>query len=123
MILTGASLYVDLPWPSRVLHPNARVHWGQRARSAKKARFDAAWSARSAGVGRMEATALKVTAVFTPPDARRRDADGMLSNIKPYLDGIADVVGVDDSKWTIAIRREPARKPGSVRIEIQEITA
>lgn len=29
--------------------------------------------------------------------------------------------GVDDSKWKLAIRREPARKPGSVRIEIEEV--
>lgn len=30
--------------------------------------------------------------------------------------------GVDDSKWNLAIRREPPRKPGGVRIEIREVT-
>jgi crossover junction endodeoxyribonuclease RusA len=64
--------------------------------------------------------ALKVTAVFSPPDSRRRDEDGMLSNIKSYLDGIADAVGVNDSKWQIAIRREAPTKGGAVRIELEQ---
>lgn len=63
---------------------------------------------------------IKVTAVFFPPDNRRRDIDGMLSSIKSYLDGIADVIGVDDSKWQIEISREGARKGGLVRIELSE---
>lgn len=121
MILTGAALYVDLPWPPRVLHPNERPHWAQRARAAKKARTQAAWAARAAGIRRLDSQDLRVTAVFTPPDRRARDDDGMLSNIKSYLDGISDVIGVDDSKWKLAMRREPARKPGSVRIEIEEV--
>jgi crossover junction endodeoxyribonuclease RusA len=62
---------------------------------------------------------LKVTAIFAPPDNRRRDIDGMLSSIKSYLDGIADVIGVDDSRWQIAIRREAPIKGGSVRIELE----
>lgn len=63
--------------------------------------------------------ALKVTCVFAPPDARKRDADGMLSSIKNFLDGISDAIGVDDSRFEIAIRREPPTKGGSVRIELE----
>lgn len=113
------SLTLDLPWPSRDLHPNARVHWAKRAKAAKKARADAAWTARAAGIGKIEADALSVTAVFSPPDSRARDVDGMLSNIKAYLDGLADVIGVDDSRWQIAIRREAPRPLGSVRIVLE----
>jgi crossover junction endodeoxyribonuclease RusA len=116
-------LIIILPWPSRNLHPNARAHWGTRQRCARKARTDAGWAAMEAGLKRMKADALSVTAVFYPPDRRQRDVDGMLSNIKSYLDGIADVVGVDDSKWSIAIRREEPRKPGAVHIEIQAVAA
>lgn len=64
---------------------------------------------------------LKVTAVFFPPDNRRRDVDGMLSSIKSYLDGISDVIGVDDSKWQIALRREEPRKGGLVRVELEHV--
>lgn len=112
-------MHVDLPWPSRVLHPNARVHWGKRAKAAKAARLAAAWAAKAAKLGPIEADLLKVTAVFSPPDDRPRDDDGMLSNIKSYLDGIADVIGIDDSRFRTFIRREPKRPGGNVRIEIE----
>jgi hypothetical protein len=44
----------------------------------------------------------------------------MLAACKAYFDGIADVVG-DDSNWTIRMRREPPRAPGSVCIELEAI--
>ena len=113
-------MIIDLPWPSRDLHPNARVHWARKAKAAKRARADAAWIARAAGLRHLnEAVELvTVTTTFAPPDNRRRDLDGMLSAIKPYLDGIADVIGIDDSTWSIAIRRDAPRRGGSVRVEI-----
>ena len=114
----GRTWTVVMPWPSRDLHPNARVHWSRRAKAAKQARNDAAWTAHAAGIRKIEAEALAVTAIFTPPDHRPRDIDGMLSSIKSYLDGIADAIGVDDSKWRIAIRRDAPAGPGSVHITI-----
>ncbi len=111
---------IDLPWPPRALHPNAaRGHWAKRAGPTKASRNDAAWAARSAGVRKIYANSLKVTITFAPPDNRRRDTDGMLSASKAYLDGIADAIGVDDSKWELAIKREAPAKPGRVRIEIE----
>lgn len=113
---------IDLPWPPRELHPNARPHYMARARAAKRCRVLGAGLTLAAGVRRGDADIpgeLKVTAIFSPPDNRPRDEDGMLSNIKSYLDGIADIVGVDDSKWKIAIRREPPVKGGAVRIELE----
>lgn len=110
---------MTLPWPSRALHPNARVHWSKRAKAARKAREAAAWSAVAAGAEPMSATSLNVTVVFFPPDNRARDVDGMLSACKPSIDGIADLLGVDDSKWNFVLRREPPKKPGSVRFEIE----
>ncbi len=43
----------------------------------------------------------------------------MLSACKAYFDGVADFIGVDDSKWSIAIRREGVVKGGLVRIELE----
>jgi crossover junction endodeoxyribonuclease RusA len=113
---------IELPWPPRELHPNARVHWAKRAKAAKQARTLGWGMTLTAGIRRNDPDIpkdLKVTAVFFPPDDRKRDADGMLSNIKSYLDGISDVIGVDDSKWQIAIRREAKKKGGLVRIELE----
>ena len=43
----------------------------------------------------------------------------MLASLKSSFDGIADVIGVDDSKWDIAIQRAEPVRGGNVRIEIE----
>jgi len=114
---------IVLPWPPRELHPNAREHWAVRSKHAKQCRTLAWGLTLAAGVRRHDPDIpanVQVTAIFFPPDKRRRDEDGMLANIKSYLDGIADVIGVDDSKWKITIRRETPVKGGSVTILLQK---
>lgn len=114
---------ITLPWPPRTLHPNERPHWAKKAAATKQARASAGWAAKLAGIRLGDPdipTALKVTAVFNPPDRRPRDMDGLISNIKAYCDGIADVIGIDDSKWEWqAPRREAPVNGGSVRIELE----
>ncbi|MFO1144665.1 MAG: hypothetical protein U1E59_20275, partial [Amaricoccus sp.] len=103
-------------WASKALHPNARVHRLALANSKRKARWDAYCCAREAGVVRFPkspdgaAQPLSVDVTFQPPDRRRRDLDGMISQGKAYFDGIADATGVDDSLWQWAFRvAEPVR--------------
>lgn len=114
-------LSVDLPWPSRMLHPNARVHWARKAKATKAAKLAAGIAARKAQIPRIDAEALKVTAIFSPPDNRARDIDGMLSSIKAYLDGISAVVGIDDSKFNIELCRGLPVKGGNVRLILEAL--
>lgn len=117
---------LDLPWPSPDLFPNARVHWARKAKAVKTARMDAEWMAKVAGIRPNDPdipSALKVTAVFFPPDNRVRDEDNMLAACKAYFDGLSKFIGVDDSKWSIAIRRSDPVKHGLVTIEIEEAAA
>lgn len=109
---------IDLPWPDRGLHPNARLHWARKAKLTKKARLDAAWMAQTSGASRLKAEQLDVVVTFYAPDARRRDTDGMLSSCKAYLDGLSDVTGVDDSDFNLAIHRGDITPGGRVRIEL-----
>lgn len=110
---------IRLPWPSRDLHSNARVHWATKARATKKARHDAAWAAQEAGLRNVGADALDVLIIFQPPDRRRRDLDGMLSASKALIDGVADVVGVDDSKWAITMRKDEPVPGGRVVFKVE----
>ncbi len=117
---------IELPWPSRDLHPNARVHWAKKAKAAKRARNDAAYFALASGIRTYDFAgqqSLNVALVFQPPDNRRRDTDGMISSVKNYCDGIADVVGIDDSRWVLSVRREEPKKPGVVRVEISSVAS
>ena len=64
----------------------------------------------------MEGVSAKIT--FCPPCRRKRDLDNALASIKAGLDGIADVIGVDDSKWSLALAwGEPVTR-GRVQIEL-----
>lgn len=112
-----------LPWPHRDLHPNARGHWSKRAKAAKAARLQAwaiarqAWSADD--MAALPEGRLHVWIDGYATDRRRRDADGLLSSMKPWLDGIADALGVDDRRfvphpWV----KDEVRKGGEVRVRI-----
>lgn len=110
---------IILPWPNRDLHPNARVHWGKHARAAKKARQDGANATLAAGIRKIDAESLVVRPVIFPPNRHARDDDGIVSSLKSYFDGIADIIGIDDSKWRLGetVRRDPI-KHGAVHVEI-----
>lgn len=112
---------IDLPWPSKDLHPNARVHWARKARATKRARSDATLCAMASGAKHIAAERLSVLATFSPPDNRRRDEDGMLSACKAYFDAIAVVVGVDDYRWKVSHETIAPVKGGNVRVTITPI--
>jgi len=101
---------ISLPWPPKGLSPNDRKHRLAVAGKRRKYRADCAWSTIAAGIRRIEAPALRVRITFHPPDARARDRDNMLASIKSGLDGVADVIGIDDSRWELVIAvGEPVR--------------
>ena len=110
-----------LPWPSRDLHPNSRGHWSKRARAAKAARSETFHDAYSAGWrdAPLPDGPLHVWIEGYPADKRRRDADGLLSSLKPALDGIADCLGVDDRRVVPQPRvMDEVRKGGEVVVRI-----
>jgi len=111
---------IFLPWPDKRLSPNARVHWSSLARAKKAAKRTAYYTTLEAGVGKIEADTVSVKYSFFPPDRRRRDADNMLSACKAYADGIAQAIGIDDSKWNIAIAaRGAVERAGMVKVELE----
>lgn len=116
-------MIIHLPWPDRHLLPNRRR--GKRL-------FDSGIIAEHRGWARIAAIeqgsrkiiipsdhVLSCKIQFHPPDNRRRDLDGMLSAIKPFLDGIADALGINDRQINPLIleRLEPVRN-GEVVIEL-----
>lgn len=108
-------------WPDRALHPNERVHWSKKAVSAKAARrtafllaFEAGWKNVQWPEGRLH---LWIT--FFPPDRRRRDDDGLLTSFKPFRDGIADLIGIDDNRFVShPLVSEEIRVPGQMVVRI-----
>src|SRR5690606_12346048 len=85
---------VELPWPNRLLHPNARPHWAVKAKAAKSARRDAAWLVLAAiGTSKCWWKGVALNVEFCPPDNRRRDLDGLIASMKAAQDAISDAPG------------------------------
>lgn len=111
-----------LPWPAKALNPNARTHWRPKAAAAKAYRHDAWWAAMAwigTGLGWWPSEgSIAVTITFRAPDKRSRDIDNMLASIKPAIDGLADAMHVNDSRFAITLRRGEPIKGGAVEIEV-----
>ena len=113
-------MILTLPWPPRELSPNARVHWARKASATKDRRNMAYFMAVQARDMGFQMLAPHVSITFNPPDKRPRDLDNMLASMKSALDGIAHAIGVDDSKWSISIRKGEPVKGGQVVVCIAE---
>lgn len=96
-------LIITLPWPDTSLMPNRKNgrHWGGTQAAKVRARQDGYFGAKKA-LGTSEMVSqdrMPVKITFVAPDARRRDIDNMLACIKPQLDGIAQALHIDDSRF------------------------
>lgn len=107
-----------LPWPPKVLSPNARAHWATRSRAAKKYRMTCHLLARQFGAVAPEGRVL-LSLEFCPPDARRRDDDNCVAAFKSGRDGLADALGIDDSRFVTRFEMGQPVKGGAVLVTIQ----
>ena len=112
------SALVELPWPPHTLSGHNSGQW--RGKSGVIARHRE-W-AKLATMATMPAVPaagdIRVVATFYPPD-RRGDRINFPNRLKPYWDGIADALKVNDSRFLPHyIFAEPS-KPGKVVILIQ----
>lgn len=111
---------LELPWPPRELSPNARVHWARRSKAAKAYKQACYLLTKQAGIQAPEGRVL-LALEFVPPDRRRRDDDNILAAFKSGRDGIADALGIDDSRFVtqFSVSQEPVNG-GAVRVRISE---
>lgn len=113
-------LQLTLPWPPTALSPNTRQHWSALSRAKKAYRHACAITARQQGAARTEAKKLHVSLVFVPPTRRAYDLDNLLARMKSGLDGLADVLGVDDKHWSLTIAKAD-EVGGMVRVEVRHV--
>ena len=116
------NLILTLPWPPHDLSPNARVHWAALAKAKKSYRYACAIEAKRQGATRLDTHGLDVHFIFYPPSRRRTDLDNCLSRMKSGVDGLVDVLGVDDSKWRISLAMA-GEIGGMVKVQITEMEA
>lgn len=116
---------VVLPYPDKRLTPNAkrRKHWlsyrpfALADRLTGKTLTCVAIPLRDKRAITAIEGKIDMTITFYPPDARRRDDDGMIGAFKHLRDGIADALGVDDHRFRPRYMFADPCKPGRVEVE------
>ena len=95
------------------------MHWAQKARVAKKYKADCYILTKQSSVELPKTDKLHLFVDLYQPDHRHRDQDNMESALKSAYDGIANALGVNDSRFVIhPFVRDEIVKGGKVVITI-----
>lgn len=92
---------IELPWPSAALWPNfrSRSHWA-KTRALKTARTAGFYATKAAGItGGDLSGPIRLAITVYPRNSRRQcqpDKDAVTAALKPYFDGIADALKIND---------------------------
>lgn len=108
---------VTLPWPPSKLSPNARVHWRELAKQKKAFREACYWLSHPLK-GMAPDGPLNLELEFYPPNRRTRDRDNLLASMKSGLDGFADALGIDDSRFDFIGVRLSKDIGGMVKVRV-----
>lgn len=99
----GSSLSIELGWPAHELSPNARVHHMVLHRFKKAAKIEAGWATRIAMPARWAPAGEKVKVhliCHLPKGGKQWDEDNLVAAVKAHLDGISEVIGINDRDFT-----------------------
>jgi crossover junction endodeoxyribonuclease RusA len=114
-------LTIVLPWPDSRVSPNARTHWAPKSKIKAQERQAAKIIALSSGYESLGDGDIPLSIEFCPPDLRHRDRDNCLASCKAMLDGVADALNINDSRFEpITLRRGAVVKGGQVIVRIGE---
>ena len=124
----GRDFVVELPFPDSELmqNRNSGRHWSYAHEAKTTQKLAAYLSTRqaitSAYFEAQDGAVYRVEMEFNPPDKRRRDVSNLHAAMKAALDGIAEAMGVDDSRFTEHQQRMGAMHyQGRVVVKVSEI--
>ena len=112
---------IVLPFPSSILSGHAEQGRWAKARAVKEHRL---WALKATAAVRNslrvpleDDSDIRVSVTFYPPN-RRGDRVNFPNRMKPYWDGIADALCVNDRRFLPEFRFAEPEKPGRVVVEI-----
>jgi hypothetical protein len=111
---------IELPFPPSSLSGHAKGHWRAKAAVTAKHREWAKHATLAAKIRAPEGEGdIRVIIAFYPPN-RRGDRVNFPNRCKPYFDGIADALMVNDSRFLPVYQFGEPVKGGKVVVEIAE---
>jgi hypothetical protein len=112
------STLIELPFPPASLSGHNTGHWHSKSPVVAKHRKWAAMATLAACARAPEAGDIRVAVTFYPPD-RRGDRVNFPNRMKPYWDGIADALKVNDSRFLPSFHFAEPTEVGKVVIEVR----
>lgn len=111
-------MMIRLPFPPASLSGHAKGNWHGKSAVVARARAEAKRLTEEAGVTAPPGDGdIRLAICFVPPD-NRGDRVNFPNRIKPYIDGIADALGVNDKRFHPSYEFCAAEKPGYVEVRL-----
>ena len=104
---------IQLPWPPSTLSGHNNGSWYGKTTTVKEYREWAERAALEARIVAPEVGDIPIRIDFYPPD-NRSDRVNFPIRIKPYFDGIADALSINDKRFLPSYNFYEAMKPGKV---------
>ncbi len=106
-----------LPFPPASLSGHTKGHWRSLSRVVARHREWARYATLEANPIVAPFGDIPVHVTFVPPD-RRGDRVNFSNRLKPYFDGIADALGINDKRFVPQYRYAEPEKPGRVEVRL-----
>ncbi len=108
---------IALPWPPATLSGHNNGHWLVKSAHVSRHRRHAKLAALGAKILPPDVGDIFVTVDFYPPD-NRGDRINFPNRMKPYFDGIADALGVNDKRFLPTYNFHPPVAGGQVIVRL-----
>jgi hypothetical protein len=108
---------IELPFPPASLSGHTKGHWRSTSDIVAQHRTWARLATQAARPAVPASGDIRVIVAFYPPD-RRGDRINFPNRMKPYFDGIADALKVNDSRFLPSFIFGEPERPGKVVVEI-----
>jgi hypothetical protein len=108
---------IELPFPPSSLSGHNDGNWRAKSDVVRKHRQWARAATLAVRPSVPDEGDIIVSVSFVPPD-RRGDRVNFANRMKPYFDGIADALGVNDARFLPRYLFLPPEKPGRVEVRL-----
>lgn len=108
---------IELPFPSSKLSGHQGGRWRDKARVIATHRSWAFHATKAARLSVPEEGDIAIAFRFIPPN-RRGDRTNYPNRLKPYIDGIAEALGVNDRRFLPSYEFAEPEKGGKVLVEL-----
>lgn len=106
-----------LPWPPSILSGHNTGYWFGKVDGVRKFRRWAKLATLEVKPDVPASGDIRIAVRFVPPN-RRGDRTNFANRCKPVFDGIADALGVNDSRFVPIYSYADPEKPGRLEIEV-----